>query len=76
MQTARVFKHGRAQAVRLPDNLRFEGDEVWVKPVTGGLMLLCKRDPWAAIDEAYALVDPRHPIRRASSTRPEALRSD
>jgi antitoxin VapB len=64
MQTAKLFRNGRSQAVRLPREFRFEGDEVYVKRVAGGVMLLAKDDPWAAIEEAYALTDPKHPIRR------------
>jgi antitoxin VapB len=64
MQTAKLFKNGRSQAVRLPKEFRFEGEEVYVKRVAGGVLLLSKEDPWGAIAEAYALVDPEHPIRR------------
>ena len=64
MQTAKLFKNGRCQAVRLPKEFRFEGDEVYVKRVAGGVVLLSKDDPWASVTEAYALVDPEHPIRR------------
>ena len=64
MQTAKLFKNGRSQAVRLPKEFRFDGDEVYVKRVAGGVVLLAKNNPWASIDEAYALADPRHPIRR------------
>ena len=49
MQTAKLFRNGRSQAVRLPKEFRFEGDEVYVKRVSGGVILLSKRDPWASI---------------------------
>lgn len=41
MQTAKLFKNGRSQAVRLPDEYRFEGDEVLIRrdPVTGDIIL-------------------------------------
>lgn len=41
MQTAKLFKNGRSQAVRLPAEFRFEGDEVLVRrdPVTGDVIL-------------------------------------
>ena len=29
-QTAKLFKNGRSQAVRLPAALRFEGEEVYI----------------------------------------------
>jgi antitoxin VapB len=41
MQTAKLFKNGRSQAVRLPAEFRFEGDEVRIRrdPVTGDVIL-------------------------------------
>lgn len=41
MQTAKLFKNGRSQAVRLPVEFRFEGDEVLIRrdPDTGDVIL-------------------------------------
>ena len=41
MQTAKLFKNGRSQAVRLPAEFRFEGDEVLIRrdPDTGDILL-------------------------------------
>ena len=41
MQTAKLFKNGRRQAVRLPAEFRFEGDEVQIRrdPVTDDVIL-------------------------------------
>jgi antitoxin VapB len=41
MQTAKLFKNGRSQAVRLPAEFRFEGDEVQIRrdPETGDVIL-------------------------------------
>ena len=41
MQTAKLFKNGRSQAVRLPAEFRFDGDEVSIRrdPVTGDVIL-------------------------------------
>lgn len=41
MQTAKLFKNGRSQAVRLPAEYRFEGDEVLIRrdPLTGDIIL-------------------------------------
>ena len=40
-KTAKLFKNGRSQAVRLPKEFRFEGTEVAVRrdPVTGEVVL-------------------------------------
>lgn len=43
MQTARVFKSGNSQAVRLPREFRFEGSEVVIKKVGHVVMLLPRR---------------------------------
>ena len=40
MKTARVFKHGNSQAVRLPKEFRFAGEEVQIKRVGAGVLLL------------------------------------
>lgn len=40
-KTAKLFKNGASQAVRLPSEFRFEGDEVFIgrDPVTGNVIL-------------------------------------
>jgi antitoxin VapB len=40
METAKLFINGRSQAVRLPKAYRFKGDEVYIKKVAGGVLLL------------------------------------
>jgi antitoxin VapB len=47
MDTAKLFKNGRSQAVRLPKEYALPGDEVYVKRINGVVMLLAKaEDPW------------------------------
>lgn len=36
---AKLFKNGRSQAVRLPQEFRFEGDRVRIRRVQGGVLL-------------------------------------
>ena len=43
MKTAKVFKHGNSQAVRLPKEFRFDEDEVLIKHSAGGVLLLPKK---------------------------------
>ena len=38
-KVAKLFKNGRSQAVRLPREFRFEGDEVRIRRVDGGVLL-------------------------------------
>ena len=42
METAKLFRNGRSQAVRLPKAYRFEGNEVYIKKVAGGVLLISK----------------------------------
>jgi virulence-associated protein VagC len=53
---AKLFWNGRSQAVRLPAEYRFDGDEVHVRrdPVTGDVVLSARADDWSAF---FALVD-------------------
>ncbi len=47
-RTAKLFMNGRSQAVRLPFELRFEGDEVYIRkdPETGDVILSSKPGNW------------------------------
>lgn len=49
MQTAKLFNNGRSQAVRLPKEFRFSGDDVYIKKYQGIVMLLPKESPWASL---------------------------
>ena len=42
MKSAKLFVNGRSQAVRLPKAFRFEGSEVYIKKVDGGVLLIPK----------------------------------
>ncbi len=46
-KTAKLFKNGRSQAVRLPKEFRFEGTEVAIRrdPATGGVVLSQPKAP-------------------------------
>lgn len=54
VDTAKLFKSGRSQAVRLPKEFRFEGDEVMVSRLGAAVVLLPKNHDWevmfAALD--------------------------
>ena len=44
MKTAKIFKNGRSQAVRLPKEFRFDCDEVYVHK-QGDKVILSAREP-------------------------------
>lgn len=45
--TAKLFQNGRSQAVRLPKEFRFEGNEIGVGRVGNAVLLYPLNDPWA-----------------------------
>ena len=45
-QTAKLFKNGRSQAVRLPVQFRFKGSEVFVTRVGDKVILSAKPTSW------------------------------
>ena len=45
METAKLFINGRSQAVRLPKAYRFDGNEVYIKKIPGGVLLMPKEVP-------------------------------
>lgn len=47
METAKLFRNGRSQAVRLPRKFSLPGEEVYIKKLNGVVMLIPKdEDPW------------------------------
>jgi len=42
METAKLFVNGQSQAVRLPKAFGFEGNEVYIKKLSGGVLLIPK----------------------------------
>ncbi len=46
MESAKIFKNGRSQAVRLPKEYRFDGDEVYIKKVGDMVALMPKNKVW------------------------------
>jgi antitoxin VapB len=49
MKTAKLFKNGGSQAVRLPKEFRFEGSRVFVKRVGKAVVLLPRQDSWQVL---------------------------
>lgn len=49
MTTAKLFKNGRSQAVRLPKEYRFSGKDVYIRKLDQIVLLLPKKDPWGAL---------------------------
>ena len=49
MTTAKIFENGRSQAVRLPKEYRFSGDEVLVNKIGDIVLLMPKNNQWAGL---------------------------
>jgi antitoxin VapB len=47
-RTAKLFRNGRSQAVRLPSEFRFKGREVFIRqdPTTGDVILSRRPESW------------------------------
>jgi antitoxin VapB len=54
MKTAKLFKNGESQAVRLPKEFRFPGKEVLIKRVGSAVVLLPKAKSWETLIESLA----------------------
>jgi antitoxin VapB len=46
MQTAKLFKNGRSQAVRLPKECKFEGKDVLVRKVGDAVIIFPRDKVW------------------------------
>ena len=49
MKTAKLFRNGDSQAVRLPKEFRFEGTEVLIKRVGNAVVLLPQAHSWDSL---------------------------
>jgi antitoxin VapB len=64
MNTAKLFKTGRSQAVRLPKEYRFEGDEVYIRKLGNAVVLLPKNGDWSALLASLEMFEPGFRIER------------
>ncbi len=60
LSKAKLFMTGRSQAVRLPKEFRFEGNEVFIRrdPVSGDVVLSNRPDTW----EGLFLLDTKNAV--------------
>ena len=55
MTTAKLFMNGKSQAVRLPKQFRFDGEEVFIKRVGNAVVLLPKAQSWQTMIDSLAM---------------------
>lgn len=58
MQTAKLFKNGQSQAVRLPKQFRFEGDQVFIKKSGNAVILLPEKNSWQSLIDSLEQFTP------------------
>lgn len=57
-RTAKLFRNGRSQALRLPADYRFPGSEVYIRrTATGDVLLSRKPESWRDFFELMKTVD-------------------
>ena len=52
MKTAKLFKNGQSQAVRLPKEFRFDGSQVYIKKVGNAVLLMPEHGTWDLLFES------------------------
>jgi antitoxin VapB len=79
MQTAKLFKNGRSQAVRLPKEFRFEGEEVYVRREGQSVVLSPKGEvkvnPWQDFFDALDMIEPGFKFERHQPTEQQVRKS-
>jgi antitoxin VapB len=68
METAKLFWTGRSQAVRLPKEFRFDGQEVRIRRQGRSVILEPIADDWSWLDDIKAPLD--SDVEEALQTRP------
>lgn len=58
MKTAKLFKNGDSQAVRLPKEFRLPGAEVWISKAGNAVVLRPKEASWESALRARARFTP------------------
>jgi antitoxin VapB len=77
IRTAKLFRNGRSQAVRLPSEYRFEGSEVYVRrdPATGDVILSRRPESWQGFFELTESIDfPKDFLADRKDTPPQKRR--
>ena len=54
MKTAKLFRNGQSQAVRLPKEFRFEGEEVFIKKAGNTVVLIPANNSWDTLFNSLA----------------------
>ncbi len=58
MQTAKIFMNGQSQAIRLPKEFRFEGNQVYIRRIGKAVILQPQADSWDTLFSALDQFSP------------------
>ena len=64
MKTAKLFKNGQSQAVRLPKEFRMAGTEVYIKKQGEAIVLLPKESSWQPLFDSLSHFEKDFKIER------------
>jgi antitoxin VapB len=76
VRTARLFRNGRSQAVRIPKEFELEGDEVEIRKAADGsltLMTKGKASSWADLLASMEPLDPDDAFPQVDDYPPEPV---
>ncbi len=62
--TAKLFKNGQSQAVRLPKDFRFDGVEVYIQKVGDKVVLSKKKQSWHTFFKKPSVFDDDYLLQR------------
>jgi antitoxin VapB len=54
MLTAKIFKNGNSQAIRIPKEYQIEGEELYINKIGNTIVLFPKNDPWGLFKKSLA----------------------
>ena len=54
IQTTRTFKNGNSQAVRLPKEFAVPDGELFIRKISGVILLIPQNDPWSLFEESLS----------------------
>ena len=55
MDTAKIFRNGQSQAIRLPKEYRFEGSKVYLKRMGNAVVLIPEHDSWQPLIDSLTM---------------------
>ncbi|MSP11476.1 MAG: antitoxin [Chloroflexi bacterium] len=55
MDTAKLFRNGKSQAIRLPKEYRFSGTKVYLKKIGNAVVLIPEQDSWQTLLDSLDL---------------------